>query len=155
MAFSDLTNRLSQPALKETAEKGLRAMQRLKNMSLAMREQAGQTIQTLEVNAASFGWGFARGYFAEPGKDLSILGIPMDAAAGVAGHALALFGNLGKYSEDFHNLADGSLASYTTTLGLKLGVEQKMKAPAGAAPAAAAGGGMSVEELVRRAASAV
>lgn len=154
MAFSDITNRMSSAGLKEAADKGMRAMARLKNFSIAVREQAGQTIQTLEVQAAAFGFGFARGYWAEPGKDLSLLGIPADLAAGIGGHGLALFGNLGKYKEDFHNLSDGALASYFTTLGLKMGVEQKTKA-AELPENVSATAGMSINELLRRTASAL
>ena len=152
MAFNELAHRMGHQGLKEAAEKGMRALVRLRNVSIAMKEQAGQTVQTLEVNAAAFAFGFSRGYFAEPGKDLSILGIPLDLASGIAGHGLALFGGLGKYGEDFHNLSDGALASYSTTLGLKLGVEQRDKAPA--TPGAKTSG-LDVGALVDRVASAV
>jgi hypothetical protein len=153
MAFTDLAHRMGHAGLKEAAEKGMRAMARLKTMTLGAKETFAQGVQSLEVNAAAFSFGFARGYFAEPGKDLSVLGIPLDLAAGFGGHVLGVIGGLGKYKEDAHNLADGALASYSTTLGLKLGVEQRDKKPAAASPSAAAG--MSVQELVNRAAAAV
>ena len=138
MSMTDLAHRLGHQGLREAAEKGLNALASLRRMRDASKEQMGHAIQSLEVNSAAFAFGFARGYFSEPGKDLTVLGVPVDLASGLVGHAAGLFGGLGRYKEDAHNLSDGALASYFTTLGLKLGVEQREKHPA--TPGAATSG---------------
>jgi len=157
MAFSKIVPHLSQQQTRELAEKGMRAITRLRNLASSMEEQMGQGVQTMEVSIATFGWAFARGYFAEPGKDFAALGVPLDLGAGFLGHAAAYFGGsaVGRYKRDVHNVSDGSIASYLATLGLKLGLEQAQKKHAAPAPAAASGAGFDVSELVRRAAAAV
>jgi hypothetical protein len=115
--------------LVEIADRGRRAVARMHNLHEKAQEQMGEMIAALEVSASSFAFGFARGYFAKPGQDVAIMGIPIDLAGGLLGHVAALFGDLGHYKRDAHNMANGALASYTTTLGLKLGVEQAQKHP--------------------------
>lgn len=149
-----LQHGLSSTQLRELAEKGQRALARMANMRSAIEQQVGHVVRSIEVNVAAFGFGFARGYYAQPGKDLTVLGVPVDLAAGFAGHTLALMGFAGPWSNDVHALSDGSTASYFTTLGLKVGVDQRTKTPA-APPAAAAGyHGMSQSDVARAVATA-
>lgn len=62
-----------------------------------------------------------------------MFGIPLDLASGVVLHAAGLFGGP-KYASHLHNLADGALASFFTTLGAGLGASQKTTTTAGAMP---------------------
>jgi hypothetical protein len=119
--------------MRDIAEKGLRAIARMNNLHAKAQEQMGEMVAALEVNASAFFFGFARGYWAQPGQDVAIMGIPVDLAGGLLGHAFALFGGLGRYKADAHNFSNGALASYSTTLGLKMGVEQAQKHPPSAA----------------------
>lgn len=129
---SSLGHHISHRNLRELADKGLSAIARMQKIRDRASEQMGHVVQTLEVSASAFGFGFARGAWAQPGQDVAIMGIPIDLAAGLAGHAVALFGGLGRYADDTHNLADGALASYATALGLRMGVDYSQKHPAAA-----------------------
>ncbi len=145
---------LSRHELLEAAHRGLRAIGSIKNLRRAAEVQGKQIVRTLEIQATAFGFGFARGYFADPGKDLAILGVPVDVAVGLAGHGVAFLGLMGKAKDDTHNIADGALASYGTTLGLKLGVEAKSKStPSGAAKTS--GVGMSTDQIASALAAAI
>lgn len=130
---SSLGHHISHRNLRELADKGLHAIQRMQKVRERAAEQMGHVVQTLEIGASSFAFGFIRGAYAQPGQDVSIMGIPVDLAGGIAGHAIALFGGLGRYADDTHNLADGGIASYTTTLGMKFGVDYAQKHPSSAA----------------------
>lgn len=131
-----LSHHMNGKNLRELADKGYRAISRLSSLQAKAQEQMGQAIAALEISASAFGFGYARGYWAQPGQDVEIMGIPIDLAGGMIGHAFALFGGLGRYKDDAHNIANGALASYVTTMGLKMGVDQAQKHP----PTAAAHG---------------
>jgi len=159
--FSHIVPHLNQVQTRELAEKGLRAIARVRNMAAQMEHQVAQGVQTLEVGFAAFAWAFARGRWSEPNKELAVFGVPMDLASGFAGHLLGFFGGsaIGRYARDVHNLSDGSIASYLTTLGLKMGLESRAKAQAapGTTPTAATKGvgADHLSELMRRTASAI
>jgi hypothetical protein len=130
---SSLGHHISHRNLRELADKGLSAIARMQKIRDRASEQMGHVVQTLEVSTSAFAFGFARGAWAQPGQDVAVMGVPIDLAAGLAGHALALFGGLGRYADDTHNLSDGALASYATALGLKMGVDYSQKHPSNAA----------------------
>lgn len=135
---------ISNNELRKLADKGLRAISRLNKATENAREQFGMIIGAAEVSASAFAFGFARGYWATPGQDVEIMGVPVDLAGAAALHALGLFGDMGHYAGDCANLGNGGLASYFTTLGMRTGVEQRQKHPP-STPAATAGwmaGGM-------------
>ncbi len=130
---ASLGHHISHRNLRELADKGLHAIQRMNRARAQAAEQMGHVVQSLEVSASAFAFGFARGAWAQPGQDVAVMGIPIDLAAGLLGHAVAIFGGLGRYADDTHNLSDGALASYATALGLKMGVDYSQKHPSGAA----------------------
>lgn len=86
------------------------------------------TFQAVEVSAMALGFGFVRGRWKG-----DMYGIPVDLAGGVVLHAAGLFGGP-KYANHLHNLGDGALASFFTTLGAGLGASHKTTTTAGALP---------------------
>jgi len=154
--LQSLGHHIDKRELRELADKGLRAITRMHNIHAKAQEQFGQAICALETTVSAFSFGFARGYWSKPGQDVTVMGVPIDLGAGLIGHAMGFFGSLGHYAEDAHNLSNGALASYATTLGLRMGVEQAQK-HAGVTPAAQGWGGgrpMTPDELARMVASA-
>lgn len=102
---------------------------RVKNLREKANETVGQLIQTTEVSVAAFGLGLINGRFVdketgEPGVE--ILGVPLDLGAAVVLHGIAFVGG-GKYSEHMHNLGDGALAAYLTTMGVGVGTRMRQK----------------------------
>jgi hypothetical protein len=109
------------------AEKG-------KNTVAKIKEKAAETMETavsvLEVSAASFGFGYARGRYATTGGEFAVMGVPPDLLAGVVLHGLGFLGAFGpKYDSHAHQLGNGALAAFLTTKGVQFGVEARSKDP--------------------------
>lgn len=148
---------ISNHELRKLADKGMRAISRMNRASMEAKEKFGVMIGSLEVSTAAFAFGFARGYWATPGQDVEVLGVPIDLAGAASFHLLGAFANLGHLETDAHNFGNGALASYFTTLGMRSGVETRAKHP----PSAAAhgftgwgGGTMHPNDLARYVATA-
>lgn len=90
----------------------------------------GRVVQSLEVGAGALGVGILSGRYGA----LHITGskVPLDLAAGLAGHALAFFGLAGNYADHLHNFSDGVMAGWLTKWGVGIGA--KMAVEAGVAP---------------------
>lgn len=148
---------ISNHELRKLADKGMRAISRMNRASIEAKEKFGIAIGSLEVSASAFAFGFARGYWATPGQDVEILGVPVDLAGAAVFHLAGVFMGLGHLESDAHNLGNGGLASYFTTLGMRSGVDMRAKHP----PTAAAhgftgwgGGAMHPNDLARYVATA-
>lgn len=113
-----------------------RAHARARGLAVKSEQAVGTLVRTAEVQATAFGMGVVNGRFG----GVEILGVPLDLGAGSAAHLLAFVGVGGKFSSHLHNLADGALASYMTTLGV--GVGKRMAQSAGASSAGAFGSGV-------------
>jgi len=100
-----------------------RAKARVAKMQAKAAETMGIALGAMEVSGTAFGFGYARGRFADEQGAFEIMGIPPDLLAGVALHGLGFLGGFGRYSEHAHHMANGALASYLTTQGVKFGVE--------------------------------
>jgi len=85
------------------------------------QEQLGHVLQTAEIGAVSFGFGFARGKMGDQDGNLDVAGMPASLAAAVLGHGLGFMGVFGKHDEHAHNLADGALAEYAAVAGMRMG----------------------------------
>lgn len=94
---------------------------RMKNMTEKGQEMLGDVLQSAEIGATAFGFGFARGKMGDQNGDLDVFGVPASAGAAIVGHLLAFSGVFGKHSEHAHNIADGALAEYTAVVGMRLG----------------------------------
>jgi len=93
----------------------------------------GALTQTAEVFSSSLVFGALQGRFGAWG-----LGpVPGNVISGLVMHGLAMFGLGGPdYAHHLHNLGDGALASYSTTLGTQLGNMWRLKS--GGSPFSAA-----------------
>jgi len=101
-----------------------RARDAAARMSEATEKVAGQVAQTLEIGAGALGMGTLTGRFGP----IKLGPIPIDLLGGLALHLGGFFGLYGKYAEHGHNLADGVLANYLSTLGAGLGTTLRLKA---------------------------
>jgi hypothetical protein len=115
-----------------TLRKAADRYQGMQKRVAAIREEAKEkvmvVVQTAEVNTAAFAFGVINGRWARP----ELVGVPVDALAGVALHAAGFIvdNDAGKH---MHNLGDGALASYSASLGTGIGA--KMRSEAGLLPA--------------------
>lgn len=128
---------LSKAQMSQMRDKAERMIARAKAISEKSEEAVGQVIQSTEIVGAAFAAGAVKGRFG----NVEVMGVPADLGVAVLGHGLAFMGG-GKYKEHLHNLADGVLASYMTTLGAGIGSrmarDAAAAAPAGAIPAGGA-----------------
>lgn len=85
------------------------------------QEQLGHVLQSAEIGATAFGFGFARGKMGDQDGNLDVAGMPVSLTAAVVGHGLGFMGVFGKHSEHAHNLADGALAEYSAVAGMRMG----------------------------------
>lgn len=107
----------------------LQRMQRDAERDQARRETyTGQLIQSGEILGANLATGMLMGRFGA----MSVGPIPIALLAGLGLHALGFTPMVGEYGDDLHNIADGILGSYATTIGV--GVGATMRASAGLPP---------------------
>lgn len=142
-------------------DRAKRLAQSAMSRARAMKEKAEGAVEQVTgaalVGGTAFLFSYAmhrfRGDDDAPG--IEILGVPLDLGASLALHALALFGVGGKYSEQMKQIANGALASYTTTLGAGLGTrawssERSARTlPGETTPAASSGMGDRFRDLAR------
>lgn len=83
-----------------------------------------QGIRSVEIGTTAFGLGFLQGRYGA----IDVLGIPVELLGTFGGHLAGFLELAGKHSWHFHNIADGSLATYAATLGRGLGIAAKKKA---------------------------
>lgn len=107
------------------AERLLKSAQSAKASIKRARERAdeaiGRVVQTTEIGSAAFVMGVVNGRW----NGVEVLGVPLDLLLGGGLHVLAF---AGVASDHLHNFGDGSLASYSTTLGAGIGREMAQKA---------------------------
>lgn len=101
-----------------------RMQRRFENAKEKGEEVVGSVVQTAEVGATAFAFGYARGRYGET----NVMGVPIDLGAGAATHLGAFFGLFGKYAEHAHNLADGAIAEYLAVKGAIVGDKMRQKA---------------------------
>lgn len=79
----------------------------------------GKVVRSAEVLAGAAGVGILSGYFGP--LMLGNTPVPLDLAAGVAGHLLAFTGLAGSFSDHLHNVSDGIMAGYAMKFGVGYG----------------------------------
>lgn len=102
----------------ETLEsKYVNAQNRIKRV----KEEAAETVMTVvrstEVSGMAFALGVINGRWSRP----EVLGVPVDLGLGLAGHTVGFLMGTSDGGTHLHNLADGALASYLSTLGVGIG----------------------------------
>ena len=94
---------------------------RVSNTKEKMEEAIGQVVQTIEVGSTAVGFGVINGRWG----GVELVGVPLDLITGGVFHLIGLFGVA---PDHMHNLGDGALASWLTTLGAGIGDEMRQKA---------------------------
>jgi hypothetical protein len=107
--------------VKKVVEKLARAEGTISRVKAKATEAAGEAITTGESVVTSFGFGYARGRFADDKGDWEVWGLPPDLTAGVVAKLMAFTGLFGKYDEHVHAVGTGALCSYGTVKGIELG----------------------------------
>lgn len=117
-----------------------------KKSTLRMRQKARAGVETVlrtgEVCATSFVFGAVKG---RTGKNPEIAGVPVDLAAGIFGHALAMFGIGGGMDTHLRGFADGALSSFAHTQGAAIGANMASKAGVSGYPTPEISGGVYPE----------
>ena len=110
----------------ERFERDAQRMRRDAEREQARRETyTGQAVQSLEIFGGALATGALMGRFGA----MSVGPVPIALLAGLGLHALGFMPMLGEYGDDAHNIADGILGAYGTTVGV--GVGAKMREAAG------------------------
>lgn len=125
---------ISERKYQEAVKRYESARKRIKNVKAEAEGAVMQVVQTLEVSGGAFTVGMVDGYF----NGVEFLGIPLGLVVGGGAHVL---GACDVAPEHLHNIGDGSLGAYFTSLGLGLGEDMRRK---NAAPPAAAASGYSL-----------
>jgi len=136
---ASMTEGAAQRFYRETKEKFEAQAKRLKAKAVAADATTKQVVlevlASLEVGGTAFAFGFVRGYYGEK----KLLSVPLELWATLALHGVGLVldfkapaGNAGDWdrmvARQLHNLGNGALAAYSTTLGASMGAEMKSKA---------------------------
>jgi len=103
----------------QSVNRVLRDMEQHKSIT---HRTIGAGIGILEVNAGAFAAGVAGGRWGDVGYQ----GVPLDAASGLALHAIALATG-GEYAAHAHNFANGLLAAWTMRAGVTVGMQWRQK----------------------------
>ena len=143
---------MSMHITQQHAKQALTRFDALKKRIEGMKEKAEHTTQkvvrTVEVGGAAFGMGLLQGYTG----GVEVFGVPLELGLGIGLNVFGLLGGAGAYSDHLHNVADGCLASYATTLGRGVGTTmlQKSEKPK-ELPAAVKGTRLTQEEVAEMA----
>ena len=134
MALSDLVKGQSRRALEETAVRYEGAKKTMARARDKARETMGEVVTTMEAGVAAFGFGWARGRYAEDGE-LEVFGVPVDLATGLGLKALSFAEQFDRYDQDASAFGQGALDAWLTSQGVRFGMEARQKAAGGAAAA--------------------
>jgi len=118
---------ITKGAIDKYREMAERAMNRARGIAEKADSAVGTVVQTAEVGITAFGFGWAKGRYGS----VELMGVPADLLSGLVLHGLG-FVSGGKYHEHLHNLADGAIASYATTLGFQIGHNMALESAASA-----------------------
>lgn len=154
-------NQMATKLSKTEFDRAKRLAQSAMSRARAMKEKAEGAVEQVTGAALTGGTAFLFSYAMhrfrgdDDAPGIEVLGVPLDLGASLGLHAMALFGVGGKYSDQMKHIANGALASYTTTLGAGLGTRawSAERQARGSLPAdsAAASSGMAdrFRDLVR------
>lgn len=111
---------------KASATKLREHVQRLRSTLARTRERTEEGVQTIvqtvEIGGTAFTLGAINGRYG----GLEWAGVPLELWLGGGAHALAFFG--GPMPSDLHNLGDGAIACFATTLGAGFGADMRERA---------------------------
>ncbi|HKY36471.1 MAG TPA: hypothetical protein VJN18_11060 [Polyangiaceae bacterium] len=123
---------LSLRSLEDLQSKYERAKKSAANIKEAARDAIMTVVQTAEVTTCAFSLGVINGYWSQP----ELLGIPVSGLVAAGFHTVGFILDEGSGAEHLHNLGDGAMAAWATTMGVGVGAKMAQeKAAAAAAPA--------------------
>ncbi len=115
------------------------AMTRMKSIREKAEETAMRVVQTVTICGTSFGFGYMNGRMMDPQgrRGVELFGVPMEAITGIGMTLFGFMSSSSKYADHLHNIGNGALAAYTTSLGVEVGEKMRVNALRAANPAAA------------------
>ena len=120
---------LSLAKVRDLATRYQGMQKRVQTIKADAEEKVMVVVQTAEVSTAAFAFGLVNGRWNRP----EVVGVPVDALAGMGFHVLGFF--IDKGGEHMHNLGDGALASYLASLGMGVGAKMRLEAGSPKLPA--------------------
>ena len=121
---------ISARALEGMERKLSAARNRVAKVKAEAEEAAMTVVAAAEVGGTAFALGVVNGRYGSP----EILGIPADLGIGIAAHILGFMTDEG--GDHIHNIANGALASYLSSLGTGIGQKMLSESRAPSLPAA-------------------
>lgn len=114
---------ISKEQLEEAQNTAQRALSKLQSFRARAEQEMRYVKQSIEVGISAFGTSWAVGYWGGNEGKVNIVGVPLELILFGGLKVGGFSGMMGSYSEDAHNLSDGSLASWLSQKGLSMGKE--------------------------------
>lgn len=106
---------------KKDAQHAMQRLEGIKRRIAGIRERAEQTTERLIGTAETAGAAFAAGVIQGKTGGVELFGVPLELGLGLGLNAFAFLGGAGKHSDHLHNVGNGFLAAYATTMGRGVG----------------------------------
>jgi hypothetical protein len=91
---------------------------------------AGRAIHASETVGTAFGFGWARGRYADEKGEWEMMGLPPDLTVGVLGLGFSFLGLTGKYDDHVAAIGTGAASAFATVKGIEMGAASaSSKAP--------------------------
>lgn len=132
---------------KKDAQHALQRLEGIKRRIAGIREKAEQTTERLIGTAETAGAAFAAGVIQGKTGGVEVFGVPLELGLGIGLNAFAFLGGAGRHSEHLHNVGNGFLAAYATTMGRGVGATWGHKSALGAGSSGALPGGTRASGL--------
>lgn len=112
---------------KKDAQQAVARLESFKKRIANIRERAEETTERLVATAETAGAAFGMGVLQGKTGGVEVFGVPVELGLGLGLNAFALLGGAGKSASHLHNVGNGCLAAYATTLGRGVGATWKDK----------------------------
>jgi hypothetical protein len=120
-----MANKLKEIRTHKDVQQVVSLLERTKHQLALVKEQAtiaaGRAIHASESIATSFGFGYARGRYAEPNGEWEMMGLPPDLTVGVLGLGTSFLGLFGKYDDHVAAIGTGAISAFATVKGMEMG----------------------------------
>lgn len=122
---------LSLRSLEDLQSKYESAKKRVATIKESAHDAIMTVVQTAEIAGMSFGLGVVNGYWSQP----EVVGIPVSGLMAIGLHTAGFLLDEKSGAQHVHNLGDGAIATYCTTLGVGIGAKMQQEKAAAAAVA--------------------
>ena len=106
---------------KKDAQQAMHRLESIKRRIAGIRERAQETTEKLIGTAETAGAAFAAGVIQGKTGGVELFGVPLELGLGLGLNAFAFLGGAGRASDHLHNVGNGFLAAYATTMGRGVG----------------------------------